>query len=160
MRKGSWGSLSSVPEGCEAYCSRLGEKEKVSDWSTCVFALPYFFCLSLILNFVVLLHLIISSLDSTDTCKTHTQSKTSAVVIEACIVAVSLPVCICLRLMLISALGVLMSARIQKIYLQLSWKYASNTPEVMQDISIYRHAQLCMHKHKNLYNPHTVSQDN
>lgn len=61
---------------------------------------------------------------------TYTPSKTSAAVIEACAVAISLPVRICLRPQLISASGVQMSARIRMIYLQLSWKYASNTPEV------------------------------
>lgn len=46
------------------------------------------------------------------------QSKTSAAVIEAHIVAVSLPVRICLRPVLISASGPVMSARIHMISLE------------------------------------------
>lgn len=86
------------------------------------------------------------------------QSKTSAAVIEAHIVAASLPVRICLRSLLISASGVLMSAQIRMIYLQVFWKYASNTPEVMQDISthwrVHPRAQMHMCKWEHMYNTH------
>lgn len=93
---------------------------------------------------------------------THTRSKTSAVMIEAHIVVVSLPVHICLRPLLISASGVLMSARIQMIYL---FSPENLLQTHLRWCEIFIHTDKCTHVHRyectqlNAYTAHT-SQDN